>query len=182
MGQQVIDDELGILGLVADMDGHHRAVGKRHHAVELQGNGDPVVLADAAVVMGLEIGQLRVLIQGPGLQIQAGCVGVGGGNDGALGQRFSADDGQHDSLATVVAVHLVAGLEGHAGLIRHKAPLLGQLDAVVHAQTLGLAVVQKVLVILAIGVHGGLFALRQAVIAVLRRVQQGLAQLAFAHG
>jgi len=165
------------------MHRQHRAVGKRHHAVELQRDGDPLVLADAAVVMGLEIGQLRVLVQGPGLQVQTGRVGMGGGNVGTPGQRLGADHRQHDALAPVVAVHLVAGFEGHTGLELHKAVLLRQLDAVLHAQPLGLAVVQEVLIILAVVVHGGLLALRQAVIAVLRRVQQRLAQLAlFTHG
>ena len=183
MGQQVVDDELRILRLVADVDGQHRAVRERHHAVQLQRDRHPLILADAAVVVGLEIGHLRFLVQGTGLQVKAGRVGVGGGDVGALTQRLFADYRQHDALAPVVAVHLVAGFQRHTRLKLHKAVLLRQLDAVLHAQPLGLAVVQKVLIGLAIVVHDGLFALRQTVKAVLRRVQQRLAQLTlFTHG
>ena len=183
MGQQVVDNELGILRLIADMNRQHRTIGKGNHTVKLQRNGDPLVFTDAAIVMGLEICQLRILIQGSRFQIQTGCVGVGGGDIGAAGQRLLADHRQHDALSAVVAIHLIACFQGHTGLERYKPPLLGQLDAVLHAKALGLAVVQKVLIGLAIIMHGGLFRLIETVIPVLRGIQQGLAQLAFfTHG
>ena len=183
MGQQIVDDELGVLRLVTDMDGQHRAVGERHHAVQLQRDGDPLILADAAVVVGLEIGHLRLLIERPGLQIQAGRIRVGGGNVGALGQRLRADDRQHDALAPVIAVYLIAGFQRHTGLEFHKALFFGQFNAVLHAHALRLAVVQKILIRLAVVVHGGLLAFRQTIVAVFRRIQQLLAQLAFfTHG
>ena len=151
--------------------------------MQLQRDGDPLILADAAVVMGLEIGHLRLLIEGAGLQIQTGRVSVGGGNVGAPGQRLGADDRQHNALAPVVAVYLVAGFQWHTGLEFHKALFFGQFNAVLHAQTLRLAVVQKILIRLAVVVHGGLLALRQTVIAVFRRIQQFLTQFAlFTHG
>ena len=53
MGQQVGDHQLGLITL-ADADIHHGAVTQDHGAPQLQRNGDPLVLADAAVVMGLE--------------------------------------------------------------------------------------------------------------------------------
>ena len=67
MGQKIVDDELGIGGLVADGDLHGLAVGLDHHAVELQGHGDPLILPHAAVVVGLEVGKLGVFIEGIGL-------------------------------------------------------------------------------------------------------------------
>ena len=66
-GQQVRDDQTGISLISTDVHRHVVAVLHGHHAVELQRDGDPLVLADAAVVMGLEIGQLALLIEGVGL-------------------------------------------------------------------------------------------------------------------
>ena len=109
MGQQVRDDKLGLL-VLAQPYLHHGAVLLGHHAVKLQGDGDPLVLADAAVVMGLEKGQLTVLVQGVGLQVQAGGVDMGGHDLGALFQALLAYDSQHDALAPVYAIDTVAGL------------------------------------------------------------------------
>ena len=182
VGQQVIDDELGILFLVADGHADGAAVGPDHHAVELQRDGDPLVLADAAVVVGFEIGQLRVFIQGVGLQIQAGGIGVGSANVGAFGKGLSADDGQHDALAPVVHIDLPAGLQSHSGLVGHEAPGLGQGHGVIHAVPLGLAVVQEAAVVGAVGLQRLLFSGRQTVPAVLGLIEKFVAQFAHRFG
>ena len=59
VGQQVVDGEHGVVrARRPPRPAPPGAVLQRHHAVELQGNGHPLVLADAAVVVGLEEGQL----------------------------------------------------------------------------------------------------------------------------
>ena len=171
MGQQVGDHQLGLITL-ADADIHHGAVGQHHGAAQLQRNGDPLVLADAAVVMGLEVGQLAVLIQGGGLQVQTGRVDVSGGDLGALRQA----DGQHQTLAAVAGVDLIAGGQGHAALVLHEAMLLRQSDGGAGAEALRLAGVQERLVDGAVCLH--LLQIRRAqhIVAVAVILQQLLLQ------
>ena len=175
MGQQVGDDQLGLAAL-ADADIHHGAVGQHHGAAQLQRNGDPLVLADAAVVMGLEVGQLAVLIQRIGLQIQTGGVDMGGGDLGALGQTAAADDSQHQALAPVAGVDLVAGGQGHAPLVGHEAVLLRQCDGGAGAEALRLTGIQKCLVDGAIRLHLLQLGRAQHVVAVALVLQELLFQ------
>ena len=90
----------------------------------------------------------------------------------AVAQVLAADDGEHDALAAVVEVDFVARSKLHAGFIGLEALLLRQLDAVLHAKALGLAVVEEFLVILTIGVHRLFFLRAQTVVAVLGSVEQ----------
>ena len=165
VGQQVGDDELGLVALAQ----HHRddgAVLQSQDAVHLQRDGDPLVLADTAVVVGLEVGHLSLLIEGVGLQVQAGGVDVAGHDVAALGEALLTDDGQHHALAPVAGVDLVACVEGHAPLELHETGLLGQLHGLGGALPLDFAVVQEVAVGLAVGLHQGQFCLGNSVIAV----------------
>ncbi len=66
------------MGVLADGELHVRAVGLEDHPVDGQGPGQPLVFLDAAVVVGLQKGQVRVFIEGILLQVQAGRVDVGG--------------------------------------------------------------------------------------------------------
>ena len=175
MGQQVGDDQLG-LATLADADIHHRAVAQHHGAPQLQRNGDPLVLAHAAIVMGLEVGQLAVLIQGAGLQVQTGGVDVGGGDLGALRQTAAANDGQHQALAPVAGVDLVAGGQGHTPLVGHEAVLLRQRNGGAGAETLRLTGVQKRLVDGAVGLHLLQFRRAQHIVAVAVVLQELLFQ------
>ena len=120
----------------------------------------------------LEIGHLCVLIQRIGLEVKARRVGVGGSNVRAGRQRQRADDGQHDSLAPVVEVDLVAGLQLHAAFVLDKAALLGELHGRKYAFALGLGRVEECLVIFTVGVHLGLFGGCEPIKAVLRPVEQ----------
>ena len=61
------------------------------------------------------------------------------------------DDSEHDALAAVIEVDLVAGAQLHTRFVGLEALLFRQLDAVLHAKALGLAVVEELLVVLAIG-------------------------------
>ena len=92
--QQVVDDKLRVGGIGADLDEDLAAVGADDLAVQLQRDRDPLVLADAAVVVGLEIGQLGVFIEGVGLEVQPRRVGMGRADVRALGQGLAADHGE----------------------------------------------------------------------------------------
>ena len=172
MGKKVGDDELGVGRVVSDGHIDLRAVAADDLSVQLQRNRHPLVLADAAVMVRLEIGKLGVLIEGIGLDVEPRSVGVRRADVRAVGQIFLADDSQHDGLAAVIPVELVAGLNLHAGLVFDKASGLRLADGGKDAFALGLRAVQKRLVRLAIGVQLGLFVLCQAVIAVFRLVEK----------
>ena len=172
MGQQVGDDQLGVAAIGTDVHLHPAAVLQRDDAPQLQGNGDPLVLADTAIIVGLEESQLAVLIQGIGLQIQPGRIDMGGGDLGAVRQGLLSDIGQHNGLAPIAEVHLVAGLHVHApgeGLI---ALFFRQAEDFSGTEPLGLSLVQKRLVAVAIGVHCHLLRAVKAVIAVLSAGEQ----------
>ena len=179
--QQVVDDELRVGGIGADLDEDLAAVGADDLAVQLQRDRDPLVLADAAVVVGLEIGQLGVFIEGVGLEVQPRRVGMGRADVRALGQGLAADHGEQDGLAAVDGVDLVAGLQGHAVLQRTEARLLGQLHRGDDAFAFGLRAVKEGLVGLAVGLHRGLIGRAEAVASVFRLVEQRLSFL-FCHG
>ena len=67
MGQQIGDAETGIHDVLADGDLDGGAVLLRHDAVERQRDGGPLILADAAVIMGFEVGQAVFLKKRHGL-------------------------------------------------------------------------------------------------------------------
>ena len=84
VGQQVVDCEQGVPLPVADGHPDGLAALQHHHPVELQGDGHPLVLADTAVVVGFQKGQLLRLIEGILLQIQPRGVNVGRTDTGPL--------------------------------------------------------------------------------------------------
>ena len=64
MRQEVCYDKLRVGGIVADGDINSFAALERDNAVQLKRDGNPLVFLYAAVVMGLEIGQLIAFVQG----------------------------------------------------------------------------------------------------------------------
>ena len=112
MGQQVVDGEQGVAGVGSHGHVDQIAVFHGHHAPQLQGDGHPLVLADAAVIVGFQEGQLAVLVQRGGLQIQPGAVGMGADQAYTFRQRALAPAHGEQSLA-------IQGLEAaafpHAG-------------------------------------------------------------------
>ena len=94
----------------------------------------------------------------------------------AVAQVLAADDSEHDALAAVIEVDLVAGAQLHTRFVGLEALLFRQLDAVLHAKALGLAVVEELLV-LAIGLHRFFILCAQAVIAILGGVEQFFSEL-----
>ena len=177
VGQQIRDHQPGVSLVGADIHLHGGAVPQRRDAMELQGDGDPLVFADAAVVMGLEVGQLPVLIQGIGLQVQPGGVDVGGGDLTPLRQRPLSDPGQQHALAPVGDVDLVTGGERRPPDIGAVTGGLSQPDGLRGAQPLGLSGIQKRLVGSAVCLHGCEFSVGEPVVAVLPGGEEPLLQL-----
>ena len=174
MGQQVAHGKLRVAGVLADAHGHGGPVLQDHQAVQGQGDGGPLVLLDAPVVMGLAVGHFLVFVQRVLLQVQAGGVDVGRADDGALRQALLPDHSQHNGLAAIIIVDLVTGLEL---LAPDQGPEPGGFrlgDGVGHAFPLDLAFVQEGLVARAVVLNGLLLAVRQTVVAVGGAEKQGV--------
>ena len=144
--------------------------------MERQSHGGPLILFDAAVVVGLEVGDLGILIQGIGLQIHPGGIHMGGADVGAFGQGLFAHNRQQDALAPVVQVDLVAGLGIHARGEGAEAPLLCLSHSPGGGLTLGLAGIDKSPVALAVVFHFRPLFVGNAGVAVLGSGQQGSTQ------
>ena len=170
MGQQVRNHQPGVSFVLADAYRYLTAVLHRHHTVQRQGEGQPLIFPDAAIIMGLKVRKLAVLVEGIGLQIQPGGIDMGGGKLNALRKRLRADMSQHHSLAPVAEPDLAAGLQRHAPGIGPVTRFLRQPDGLRSTKTLRLARVQKCLVARAVALHG--LQVNGFVIAVLLAGQQ----------
>ena len=104
-------------------------------------------------------------------------VNVGGTDVHALVQRFGAHDRQHDSLVSVDPIDLIPWFQGFPSVIGAVATGFRQLDGITDGLPFGTALVQKSLVIFTVGVHRRLLLRRQAAIAILPLVQQGITSL-----
>ena len=148
--QQVGDGKDRVVRLVADVDVDGGAVLFADDAHERERGGHPVVALDAAVVVRVEVGHVAGLEGGVLLKVQARRVHVGAQDVKALLERGGAQVDEHEVLAVVGGVHLVAGLEraalGDHGLQIDVARLLGHLDTGLDAQALGLVLTQKLLI------------------------------------
>ena len=100
---------------VADIDTDLRAVFLYDNPVQGQRKRHPLVLLDAAVVMGIQEHQVRVLIQRILLHIQTGRVNMGAQNIHACFQRFLSDDKKRDVFSAVIRVYPVSRLQCPAG-------------------------------------------------------------------
>ena len=148
MGQQVGDAEDGVVLVLADADGHRGAVVAGEDTVDGQRHGAPLILADAAVVVGLEVAQVVGLVQRGRAQVQTGAVGVGDDQTEAVLKAARADGGGHDRLLELDEVDLVAGLVGLLGVELDVAGILEHLLAFCGDLALGLAIVEELLVAL----------------------------------
>ena len=112
--------------------------------MELQGNGRPLVFLDAAVIVGPQVRQLRVLIQGQLLEVQAGTVDVGRADDTALRQGPAPPYRQEQGFPAVNIIYLLSGLQaGEIRSQRTKARRLRQLHRLPDRLPLGAGVIQK---------------------------------------
>ena len=181
MGQQVGDHQDGVALILADGNRDHSAVRPVHHAVERQRNSRPLVFLDAAVIVGLQVADLGILVQGVGLDVQSGGIHVGGADVRALAQRLGTDNGQSDGFIAVVVVNFVAGLGFHAGGEGLVAQLLGFPNGPCGGLPLGLAFAHERHVALSIAFHFIPLAVGEPGVAVLGRRQQGIAQFFCGH-
>ena len=153
MDQNVGNADHRVVLVLADDHVHQRAVLLGHHAVQGHGTGHPLVLFDAAVIVGVGIGQIGVLVEGVLLEVDAGRVNVCAHDVDAFGQGSFAQMEEHNGLAHAVHIDLVAGLEGLArldGIVQVDVTgSFGGSDGFGHAFALGFAVVQKYPVFLA---------------------------------
>ena len=149
--QQIGDDKLRLVRLAADGDIDRAAVLERDGAVQLQRDRDPLVLLDAAVIVRLEIRQLRVLVHRRLLEIKARRVDVRARDHAAVVERLLTEHGQHERLAAVVDIHLRARLQLHAERIRHEARVLRHADRFLDGLALGACGVEKLLISLSVG-------------------------------
>ena len=151
MGQKVRDKEDRVVLLLADIDKDGLSRLFDHDAVDRQGKGHILVLLDAAVIVGVEICDPAVLVEGVLLDIQAGGVDVGAENVDALFKGLLADAEEDHGLVHPDAVDTVAGLE--LLLFRDRASqldisvLFRFRDKEVHALSLGLALVEEIHVV-----------------------------------
>ena len=176
MGQQVGDAEGGVAHVLAHLDGDGGAVGPGKDAVDGQGHGGPLVLADAAVVVGLEQAEVGRLIQGVGADVQPGRVDVGDDQVEAVLHRAGADGAAQHHLALVDPVDLLAGGVLFAVVVQLVAGGLQGLLGIDGHFPLGLAPGQEVLVSFAEG--GGRLPGGGVLIAgVSGLIQQGLGLL-----
>ena len=148
--QQVGDGKDRVVGLVTDVDVDGGAVLFADDAYECERGSDPVVALDAAIVVRVEISHVAGLEGGVLLEVQARRVHVGAQDVKALLERGGAQVDEHEVLAVICGVHLVAGLE-RAALGDHVlkidvARLLGHLDTGLDAQAFGLVLAQKLLI------------------------------------
>ena len=72
-------------------------------------------------------------------------------------QAFGAHNSKHDGFAAIIKVNLVTCFQLHAGFIFFKTFSFCQLNAVINAETLCLAMVQEILVTFAVSIHLFLF-------------------------
>ena len=153
MDQQVGDAEDGVALVLAHADVDDGAVLLGDDAVDGQRDGDPLVLLDAAVVVGVEREKVVLLLEGVLLEVDARRVDVGAQDVDAGLQVVGAEVDEHEGLAAVDDVDLVAGLELLArcdGLAElDVAALARHLDGGVAALALSLVVGDVGLVALA---------------------------------
>ena len=63
MRQKIGYDKDRISLILADIYINNLSVGTNNSAVKRKGNGRPLIFADSAVIMGLEIGKIGVLVK-----------------------------------------------------------------------------------------------------------------------
>ncbi len=112
--QEIGDDELRVALVLADVHGDGRAVALDDDAVEGQRDGGPLVLLDAAVVVGLEEREFLLLIERVRFEVKARGVDVGRRDAQTFREGLLAEGRQDDALVPVDAVDAVAGLVGSA--------------------------------------------------------------------
>ena len=93
MRQEVVDEQDGIARVFADGNIDAAAVGFIDDADQRQGQADPLVFQQAAVIMGLEVDDFVLFDNGHGLDVQPRAVDMGADDFQPLFDGVRADDG-----------------------------------------------------------------------------------------
>ena len=186
VGQQIGDAEYGIALFFADGYGQTGAVLTDDGAVQGQRDGGPLVLLDAAVVVGLKEALLALLIQGPGLEVQTGAVDMSHTDADAFGDAAAAEGSSDEGLAAVIEVDLIPCLVLLGVVKGDIACLFQHRNGSGNCLALGLGGIKECLVALTEIVSGFQLLLRHGFGEVLGVHQQFLAELLalgfFTHG
>ena len=149
MRQQVGYTKYRIAFSFADVDGYLAAVCLDDHTMQGKRNGCPLILLNAAVVMGLEQSKFAIFIQWILLHVQTRRVNVCSTKPNALGNRCRTNDGGNHCLSTVVLVNLIAGFQSHTRRKRNKSMFFQQGFCVGTSLPFGLRLVQECHIVLA---------------------------------
>ena len=138
MGEQIGDAEQRVALVLSDTDLHCLAIGEFDDTVQGHGNGGPLILLDAPVVVRLEERHVGVLEQRIGLEIEPWAVDVADAQSESVRDRPLSDGHDDQVLAAVVVVELVAGAVLLAHLELLVTVLLEDRYGIVHDLALGL--------------------------------------------
>ena len=115
--------------------------------------GRPLIFLDAAVIVGIKIGELFVFIKRVRLEIQSGRVDVRRRDGHAVFDGAAADHGKHDRLAAIVDVYPVTRLERLCPVKRAKASRFCFPHGKAHRFAFGFYAAKKCLVPFAVSVR-----------------------------
>ena len=172
MRQKIVNGKHRVTCSAADGNLDCFTIFQSNHTMQFQRNGNPLIFADSAVIVCLQKCHFFRLIQRILLQIQSRRINVRCTNINTVFQSLAANYRQHNSLAAVNTIYLITRFKLHATLKGHIAVGLSQTNSIVHTLTLGLAGIQILFVILAVGLHCSLFSISQTIPTVLLLVGQ----------
>ena len=119
MRQQVSDGEHRIAGIFAQHDLDECAVLFDDHAVQGERPGQPLIFADAAVVVGLGLPDAHLFLKRALLEVKARGVGMGADEAHARSERLLALARHEDGLAPIGAEHeILCEIFGKAGTLQ----------------------------------------------------------------
>ena len=153
--QKVRNVEHRVLFIHADVHFDLASVLCIDHTHKGQGDAGPLVLLDAAIIMGAEVHHSILFVDRIALQVQPGGIDMGAHDLQALMHRFFADDGQDAGFSLLVPVDLVPGFQFFAVIQRPEAGLLSLGQDFFHRQPFAAGLVQEMFIGFAIG-HDGL--------------------------
>ena len=109
--QQIRNEEYRIILFLTDVYDHRLTALFHHNAVNGQGQGDILVLFDPPVIVGVQIAEAAVLIDGILLDIEAGRIDVGTEDIDPLLERLFTDPEQDHGFVHPHAVDTVTGFQ-----------------------------------------------------------------------
>ena len=148
MRKKIADVQDRIVFILPDHNIQDRTVFFCHNAVDRKRKGHPLVFLDSAVIMRVQISQVRILIQRVLLDIQSGRIDVCTKNIHPLCDIFRSHMIQRDGLFHAHIVQLVAGHDLFAAgkflLQAYKTGSLRLPDRLRHTFSFGFTLVQKI--------------------------------------